>query len=207
PETTAEPEPETTAPESSGGEGGEGGDLGDFEDPESSADDEGATPSGADEGLDDAGMYQLDEEERQEVEDEYGTEFETGTEVDEPGSADIEVPDADELAAELESEAPVEEVEASGDDGTDAPGDDDVDAPSTGDIGETDVETADVDLESAAIGAIEALDEGDGADRDAVVARVVDEHGADPNAVEDAIQDALMGGLCYEPGDDRLKAI
>ncbi len=51
------------------------------------------------------------------------------------------------------------------------------------------------------------LDDGDGADREAVMEAVVEAHGADPAAVEDAIQDALMGGLCYEPTDGRLKAI
>ena len=51
------------------------------------------------------------------------------------------------------------------------------------------------------------LDDGDGASREAVVARVVDEYGVDPEAVEDAIQSALMSGQCYEPTEDSLKAI
>ncbi|UWG51205.1 RPA family protein, a subunit of RPA complex in P.furiosus [Halalkaliarchaeum sp. AArc-CO] len=147
------------------------------------------------------GMYELDEDERREVEDEYGTEFTTGTEVDDPGEADIDVPDADELAAELEADA--------GDEATDAePAEEKPEPDTDGESEATDeVDPVDVDLESAAVDAIEAIDDGDGADREAVVARVVDEYGVDPDAVEDAIQDALMGGLCYEPGDDRLKAI
>jgi hypothetical protein len=52
-----------------------------------------------------------------------------------------------------------------------------------------------------------ALDDGDGADREAVVARVVEAHGVDPADVEDAIQSALMSGQCYEPTEDSLKAI
>jgi hypothetical protein len=40
-----------------------------------------------------------------------------------------------------------------------------------------------------------------------VVARVAEDVGADADAVEEAIQDALMGGKCYEPTDGRLKAI
>ncbi len=32
-------------------------------------------------------------------------------------------------------------------------------------------------------------------------------HGADADAVEDAIQDALMGGRCYEPEDGKLTPI
>jgi len=51
------------------------------------------------------------------------------------------------------------------------------------------------------------LDDGDGADYDAVVERVVDEHGVDAGAVEDTVQDAMMSGKCYEPTDGTLKAI
>jgi hypothetical protein len=36
---------------------------------------------------------------------------------------------------------------------------------------------------------------------------VVEEYGVEPDAVEDAIQDALMSGKCYEPGDGTLKPI
>ncbi len=65
----------------------------------------------------------------------------------------------------------------------------------------------DVDLEAAAVDVMNDLDGGDGADREAVVSTVVDEYGVAPDAVESAIQDALMGGKCYEPGEGRLKAI
>ena len=158
-----------------------------------------ASPDDDREGGD--GMYELDDDERREVEDEYGTEFTTGTEVDDPGEADIDVPDADELAAELEADAGGEATDAE-------PAEEETETDTAEESEATDeVDPADVDLESAAVDAIEAIDDGDGADREAVVARVVDDYGVDPDAVEDAIQDALMGGLCYEPGDDRLKAI
>jgi len=39
------------------------------------------------------------------------------------------------------------------------------------------------------------------------VEAVVDDHGVAADAVEDAIQDALMSGKCYEPGDGTLKPI
>lgn len=55
--------------------------------------------------------------------------------------------------------------------------------------------------------AMEDLDDGDGADRDELVAAVVDEYGASAEDVEGAIQDALMGGRCYEPSDGTLKSI
>ncbi len=51
------------------------------------------------------------------------------------------------------------------------------------------------------------LDDGDGADRAAVVEAVSDEIGVAADDVEDAIQDALMSGRCYEPDDGTLKPI
>lgn len=64
-----------------------------------------------------------------------------------------------------------------------------------------------VDLEDAVMDAMADLDEGDGAVREDVLAAVVDRTGADPDDVEDAIQDSLMGGRCYEPDDETLKPI
>ena len=52
-----------------------------------------------------------------------------------------------------------------------------------------------------------ALDDGDGADRTAVVEAVASDHGASEDEIEDAIQDALMSGKCYEPTDGVLKPI
>jgi len=53
---------------------------------------------------DETGMYQLDEEEREELESEFDTGFSSGNEVDPAGEADIDVPDADELAEQAEAE-------------------------------------------------------------------------------------------------------
>jgi RPA family protein len=127
------------------------------------------------------GEFDLDEEEREEIEAEYGTEFQSGTEVDEPGEADIETPEPDE-AGESDVEAADE-------------------------AGEEDVTAEDVDLEDATIEVMEELDESDGADRETLVDVVVDRYGTSPGDVEDAIQDALMDGRCYEPDDDTLKPI
>jgi RPA family protein len=196
-----------------------------------SADSMDPSPAGGSSNTDE--MYEMDEEERSEVLEEYGTDFSTGTEVDDPGEADIDVPDADELADE--------DVRNPGADGTGPTDDIDVDAsPSEGDEsaasetpetdtraqaddepgGDTEPESEagsegeaeseggeDVNLTEAAIDAMDDLDEGDGADRDAVIAAVVDRVGGDPDAVEEAIDDALMSGKCYEPTEDRLKAI
>jgi len=51
------------------------------------------------------------------------------------------------------------------------------------------------------------LNGGSGADREAVRSTVTDRYGATAEEVEDAIQDALMGGRCYEPEDDKLTPI
>ncbi|WP_226010177.1 hypothetical protein [Halomicrobium salinisoli] len=169
--------------------------------------------------------FDLDEEEREELESEFGTEFQSGTEVEEPGEADIDAPDPEELdeetgvpaaaggADEAEHQAtPEAEPETSGADEaaveetteeTEADADESADADEPA---ETEPDE-DVDLEDAVMDAMGDLDEGDGADREEVVAAVVDRTGADPGEVEDAVQDALMGGRCYEPEDGLLKPI
>lgn len=151
-----------------------GGSIGDPVD----EDDLDADAITADDGVGDFEDEVLDDDEREEIEAEYGTDFATGSEVEEPGAADIDTPDPEEPDA------------------------DDVEGDISGES-----EPDEVDLEAAAVEAMEELDDGDGADREEVIAAVVDLHDADPEAVEDAIQDALMGGKCYEPGEDRLKPI
>ena len=188
--------------------------IGDLEAATADADDEPAldTDRGdADEpGEFEPGEFDLDEETRQEVEEEYGTEFSTADEVEE---ADIESPEPD---TEAEADEPAGDDDDDDDDsGADV--DDGADADTESDPEETadeadeadaeDDEDEDVDLENAVMAAMETVGDGDGADREALVAAVVDEHGVDPEAVEEAIQDALMSGRCYEPGDGTLKAI
>ena len=190
-----------------------------------------ADPEPVDEAGAGEGMYEMDDEERDRIESEFGTEFSTGSEVDEPGEADIDVPEpetaptetADSAATDAKTAAEAgglgdfdagdstldgpEETgaaEGSGEDVGDTDGDED-DAPD-GDAGDAS-DGDDVDLETAAVETMETLDDGDGADRGAVIEAVANEHGVDPDAVEDAIQDALMSGRCYEPSDGLLKAI
>ncbi|GAB3706253.1 RPA family protein [Halorubrum pallidum] len=179
-------------------------DAGDGSDPDSDGDGSDPDSDGdatADPDADD--MYQLDDEEREEIESEFGTDFATGTEVDDPGEADIDVPDPEELAEE-----PVDDPSSTTDDetGTDSVEADSAESATAGGP-EADADGDEVDLEAAAVAAMGDLDDGDGAPREAVVERVADEHGVEPGAVEDAIQDALMGGKCYEPGDGVLKPI
>ena len=180
-----------------------------------------------------SGMYQLDEEEREELESEFDTGFSSGNEVDPAGEADIDVPDADELAEQAEGTA-AEETAADAETSTDAEPlgefDDGLgefedetdsaaeaatepestaetdDTPEAG--SDTDEEPAEeVDLEEAVVETMAQLDDGDGVNREVLVTELVDSDSVDEAAVEDAIDDALMGGRCYEPADGTLKAI
>jgi len=51
------------------------------------------------------------------------------------------------------------------------------------------------------------LDDGAGAAREDLFAAMNERYGLDSEATEEAIQDALMDGQCYEPDDDHLKPI
>ena len=148
----------------------------------------------------DPGEFELDEEERREVEEEYGTEFSTADEVE---PADIE-PEADAAAADPDDAAEAETGAgtAGADEGTAEPA---VEPESGGSGGEDDV--GEVDLDEAVVELMGELDDGDGAPRDELVAAATEEFGATAEAVEEAIQNALMGGQCYEPDDDTLKRI
>jgi RPA family protein len=236
-----EPEPAVGEPATEGEDATEADEPGDFLDEPGSFDDGGGADAEADAAGEGASTpegdrYELDDDERESIESEYGTEFSTGGEVDDPGEADIEVPSAEEVAAELDEEpAGAAETSRAGDPAgqVDAPGEPDADAASadTGDAaGDTpdefgeeaesdgdssadaDADAAadvdvDVDVEDAAVDVMADLDDGDGADREAVVAALVDRHGVTPEAAEEAIQSALMSGQCYEPSDGTLKAI
>ena len=176
--------------------------------------------------------FDLDKDEREEIEQEYGTDFQTGTEVDEPGEAGIETPDPDEevpagadagtesdsepetgpaSATESETEpetapetAPSAEAGTSSS-GAETPAEPTPESDEDDDSGAEPAE--DVDLEDAAMEIMDELDDGSGADREELLSTVVDRYGADADAVADAIQDALMGGRCYEPDDGKLKPI
>lgn len=122
-------------------------------------------------------QYELSEEERAEVEAEFGTEFATGDEVASPADAD------DSPAEETEESQPLDTASSE----------------------DTDEDTD--DLEDTVTATMHDLDGGDGVDRDDLVEAVASATGADTQAIEDAIQSALMSGTCYEPEEGRLKPI
>ena len=195
----------------------------------------GSTADSEDIGDFEPGEFDLDEETREEVESEYGTEFQSGTEVEEPGEADIETPDPEDVEAAESAGAPSGAADAeAAPDSAGAPAGDESATPSesaattdavtetpetdteagadeeAGEVDATDADEEDVsgaDLEDAVMDAMRDLDDGEGADREGVIAAVVEQTGADPGDVEEAIQEALMNGRCYEPDDETLTPI
>ncbi|WP_159900577.1 hypothetical protein [Salinirussus salinus] len=219
-DATAEDAGEATGTEAVG-DADSSGDIGDFEG--------GALGSGeAEEAVDDfePEEFELDEEEREEIEEEYGTDFQSGAEVDEPGEAGIETPDTESEMTGTQSEEPaasgepepepepeaVPEPDTTPESGAGADTETGTDAGGGADDGGGE-DTADTEalegeeLEDAVVDLMGDLDEGDGVAREELVGAATEQYGADAGAVEDAIQDALMGGRCYEPDDGTLKPI
>ena len=184
-----------------------------------------------------AGEFDLDEETRQDVEEEYGTEFSTADEVesaedaapaDAAGTAaDDAAPAEPDAASEpnVDTGAPDDTVGAAADDeaageaasasaATQEAATDDVGDAAAGDGAEettaeapADGAASEGDLEDAVMAAMETVGDGEGTDRAALVDAVVEAEGADRDEVEAAIEDALMSGRCYEPDEGTLKAI
>ncbi len=149
-------------------------------------------------------MYEFSDDEREEVEEEYGTEFSTGTEVPDPGESEIETPDvedpeeseaqtADEPADDTAPTAEESEEDAAEEQADEAT--DEVNIPD------------DVTLTDVVIETMQEMDSGDGVDRYDLINEVIENTGMTEPDVEDAIEEALMGGRCYEPTDDTLKPI
>ena len=207
-------------------------------DVDSTVDSEPSDKTGSDDSVDEPGMYQLDDEEREELESEFGSEFSSGNEVDPAGEADIDVPNVDELAEQAEAaqtdtdkvdetaSAETDDSETLGEfkdelgefedtESTDAEADTEPSVEETAETATATNDTAtddahpaeDIDLEAAVVEVMAKLDDGDGVDRAVLVTEVVDTYGVDETAIQEAIADALMGGRCYEPSDDTLKAI
>ncbi|MFC6718335.1 hypothetical protein ACFQGT_11900 [Natrialbaceae archaeon GCM10025810] len=176
-----------------------------------STDDEGDELGDFD-GGDFDGMYQMDDEEREELEEEFGAEFTTGAEVDEPGDADIDVPESEgEPDGESDSEPGLDEgaeaePESESETELEPEPESEIDEEPEADV-EADEPAADVDLEDYVIETMNDLDDGDGADRGTLIETVAGDTGASAEEVEETIQDALMSGRCYEPDDESLKAI
>lgn len=138
----------------------------------------------------------LDEEARQEIEEEYGTEFATGSEVESE-------PEVESEAGDAEAEPLSEEASDAASEGTPESADGVDSEPEP-----TDTEPAEaIDPEETVLEIMADLDDGDGADRDAVVERAVEEFGLEAGTADDAIEDAMMSGQAYEPDEGKIKPI
>lgn len=84
---------------------------------------------------------------------------------------------------------------------------DETEAAATATAGGESADPDDVDVESVLLTKMDTLDDGDGADRSELISSVAADTGVTEAAVEDAIDEALMAGRCYEPGDGKVKRI
>ncbi len=189
-DSSPEPGSEDTSAADASGEG-DADELGDFEPEE----------------------FELEEDTREELEEEFGTEFQSGSEVDDPGNADIDTPDPEELADETASEADSAETDDEPDDAaetaseTTATADSADESETEADADERDSADAVDDPQEAVVDLMAELDDGAGAAREDLLTEMEERYGLDSEATEEAIQGALMDGQCYEPDDDHLKPI
>jgi len=159
------------------------------------------------------GEFDLDEDEREEIEEEYGTEFETGTEVDEPGTADIDTPDPE----EIEAEAQQAEADAGTESATDAASESDPESEESAATEETTSETPTADetvsdegtdaetrtADDAAAEGTEATDAVDAEDVDLeeAVMETMDELNGDDGADRQAVVDSVVDQYGADPDD------
>ncbi|WP_049999049.1 hypothetical protein [Halococcus sediminicola] len=222
---TGDSEPTETAVEPSQSDAEAGESVEDSFDESAEPNEEGAAEGdeeAAEADLDDPEEFELDADERERIEEEFGTDFESASEVDGPGEADIETPvpdDATDPDDETESTASdagtTDAGETVGTEATDdaeptaatEDTDDEFDEDTESAADDAAGEAATTDPEEAVVAAMAALDDGDGVAREAVVGHVVEEHDLTREQATDGIQSALMSGECYEPDDDTLKPI
>jgi hypothetical protein len=134
------------------------------------------------------------EEEAEPEEEPTTTETGAATEAAELESEEVD----DQLAGEEEREEPEEPA---------AEGGGDVEAAEPADESAEAGELSDEELEDVVVATMSEEGGDDGIDRETLVEIVQGEYGVDEAAIESAIQDALLGGRCFESGENRLKPI
>lgn len=154
----------------------------------------------------DVGDWEWDEGQREEVEEEFGAEFETGAEfAEEPEDRAEETEPADESETSDETEEGVvadagTEPEVS--EGIDETAEDTIDE-------EYSAETEGVTEESAetvVMGIIEDESGDEGVERSDIVAKAT-ERGLKEDVAEATLEDLLLEGMCYPTDGDRIKPI
>ncbi len=127
-------------------------------------------------------LYEFDEGEREAIEDEYGTDFSTGTEIEEQ-------------ATESEEMSEIDDTEET------AEGDEDESTPMEEPDGSPE------DIVDTVVEVMRELDDETGSTRAEIIDAIQADFDINKETIEDAIQDALMSGRCYEPEEGQLKPI
>ena len=171
----------------------------------------------------------LSDEEREDIEQEYGTEFQSGGDVETAGTAEMETANADTEQQASEGQAADAASTESGDvssgstsasehgstdaetvpeaESADPASASEPDTDDSGDAEDTQEAETPEDPQDAVLSLMEELDDGTGAERDAVLEAAGERHGLSTAEAEEAIQGALMDGKCYEPDDGSVKPI
>jgi RPA family protein len=171
----------------------------------------------------------LSDEEREDIEQEYGTEFQSGGDVETGGTAEMETANADTEQQASEGQAADAASTESGDvssgstsasehgstdaetvpeaESADPASASEPDTDDSGDAEDTQEAETPEDPQDAVLSLMEELDDGTGAERDAVLEAAGERHGLSTAEAEEAIQGALMDGKCYEPDDGSVKPI
>lgn len=142
-------------------------------------------------------LYELSEEERAEVEENFDVGFESGTEIGSPEETeDIEPeggapPEPESMPEETES-AP-EETESTSE------------TAESADSGAE--EFTEGELQNLVVETLQELGDGAGVPRSKLIETLQNRHGLEEGDIEEAIQAALLGGRCFESGAEDLKPI
>lgn len=127
-------------------------------------------------------LYEFDEGEREAIEDEYGTDFSTGNEIEQPAG----------------------EIDHGETEGAEEP---ETETEPTGESDEVDAVEAEEDIVEIVMTVMRDLDDSAGSTNIDIIETVREKYEIDEDSIEDAIEDALMEGRCYEPEEGKLKPI
>ena len=174
-------------------------------------------------------MYELSEEERAEVHENFDVGFESGAELSRDEDAETtadtgetsvepstetdeteETPESDESeeVETLDEAEEKEEVETDETEEVEASDEiDETEEDETDDVSGGDEPIEEDELEDVVIETMKAEAGEDGIRREALIEAIESEYAVDTSAVEDAIESALLGGRCFESGEDMLKPI
>lgn len=179
----AEPETEPTGPEDSTAAASE---AETHEDTEADTEEEGVTAEEEFEDIEqeEVGDWEWDEGQREEVEEEFGAEFESGSELTEE---DSETGEESEEEADEQSTPEPEPEEAA-------------------ETEEPDAEAPDESAETVVMDIIEEESGDDGVERSEILSKATD-RGIDEDVAEATLEDLLLEGMCYPTDGDRIKPI